>query len=124
MSGRRTIFTFCVALAQVCALTAAGATPTSDTVPSTTTTTTKPPPPPPAFPLPADFGLQLIQAQAKAKLDLVAAQAKLGPALRAAERARREDLVAQRQLKQLRASARATARELDATREHLRVAAA
>jgi hypothetical protein len=123
MSGRRVIFILCVALAQSCLLTAAGATPTSDTVPSTTTTTVKPPPPP-AFPLPTDFGLQLMQTQAKAKMDLATARAKLGPATRAAERAKREDVVARRQLKQLTAKARATARQLDETRQHLRVAAA
>jgi hypothetical protein len=125
MSGRRVIFTLCVVLAQVCALTAAGATPTSDSVPSTTTTTTTiKADPPPAFALPSDFGLQLMQVQAKAKVDLVTEQAKLGPARRAAQRAKREDVLARRQLKRLTASARATARQLDATRQHLRIAAA
>jgi hypothetical protein len=124
MSGRRrVIFTLGVALAQVCALTAAGATPPGDTVPSTTSTTVKAVPPP-AFALPADFGLQLIQAQAKAKVDLVTAQTRLGPAIRAAQRAKREDVLARRQLKQLTASAHATALQLDATRQHLRDAAA
>src|SRR6476660_8562531 len=94
MSGRRVIFTLCVALAQVCALTAAGATPqlptpTSDRVaPTTTTTTTINAVPPPAFGLPADFGLQLIQAQARAKVDLITAQATLGPARLALQRAK------------------------------------
>jgi hypothetical protein len=129
MSGRRVIFTLCVAVSQACALSAAGATPTSGSVPSTTTTTattttTIKPDPPPAFALPADFGLQLMQAQAKAKVDLVTAQAKLGPARQAAQRAKREDVLARRELKRLTARARATARQLDATRQHLRVAAA
>jgi hypothetical protein len=124
MSGRRVIVTLCVSLAPFCALTAAGAAPTTtDSAPSTTTTTIKPDPPP-AFALPTDFGFQLIQAQAKAKLELVAARAKLGSATRAATRAKREDVLARRQLKQLSATARATARQLDATRQHLRVAAA
>jgi hypothetical protein len=128
MSGRRIVFTLVVAFSQLCTLTAAAATPndtgtaTTTTVPATTTTTK--PPPPPAFGLPTDFGLQLMQAQAKAKVDLVAAQAKLGPAIRAAEQAKHDSVIAQRQLKQLTARARATARQLDATREHLRVAAA
>jgi hypothetical protein len=123
MSGRRVTFVLCVALAQVCALTAAGATPATDAVPSTTTTTVKADPPP-AFALPADFGLQLMQAQAKAKVDLVTAQAHLAPATLAARRAKRDDARARRKLKQLSASARATAHQLDATRQHLRVAAA
>jgi hypothetical protein len=124
MSGRRrVIFTLCVALAQVCTLTAAGAAPPSDSVPSTTTTTIQPVPPP-AFALPPDFGLQLLQAQAKAKVDLVTAQAGLGPATRAARSAKHEDVLARRQLKRLTAAARATARQLDATRQHLRIASA
>ncbi len=124
MSGRRrVIFTLCVALAQVCTLTAAGATPPSGSVPSTTTTTITPVPPP-AFALPPDFGLQLLQAQAKAKVDLVTAQAGLGPATRAAQRAKHEDALARRHLKRLTATARATARRLDATRQHLRIASA
>ncbi len=123
MSGRRVTITLCVALAPFCALTAAGATPTSDTVPSTTTTTTRPDPPP-AFALPTDYGLQLIQAQAQAKVELAAARAKLPGAKRVATRAKRADVLARKQLKQLTASARRTSRKLDATRQHLRVAAA
>src|SRR4051794_24504528 len=122
MSGRRVGVTLCVTLAPFCALSAAGAVPANDAS-STTTTTIKADPPPP-FGLPSDFGLQLVQAQAQAKLDLTAAQARLGPARRAATRARHEDALARRQLQRLNATARATARRLDATREHLRVAAA
>ena len=124
MSGRRVTFALCVVLAQVCALTAAGAAPAGDGVPSSSTTTTIQAVPPPAFALPPDFGLQLMQAQAKAKVELVAAQRGLGPATRAARQAKLEDALARHRLKQLSASARATARKLDATRQHLRVAAA
>src|SRR5438105_14508989 len=101
MSGRRIVFTLVVAFSQLCALTAAAATPngtgpaTTTTVPATTTTTK--PPPPPAFGLPTDFGLQPLPAQAKAKVDPVAAQAKLRPAIRAAEQAKHDRVLRQRQ---------------------------
>jgi hypothetical protein len=128
MSGRRVTITLCVALAPFCALTAAGAAPATTTTaappgPSTTTTTIRPDPPP-AFGLPTDFGFQLLQAQARAKADLVTARVQLGPAQRSATRAKREAALAQKQLKQLTAAANKTARQLDATRQHLRVAAA
>src|SRR5262249_2483797 len=80
--------------------------------------------PPPAFGLPTDFGLQLINEQASAKAALASAQAALPGAKKKLKVAQKDDTSAQKRLKSLTATAQKTEAQLEATRSHLRAAAA
>jgi hypothetical protein len=134
---RRVSVAVVVTLVPFCTLSVAGAATTTTSSGTTPTTVkakaAKPPPAPPttvkpkppaAFALPTDFGLQLVLAQEQAQKDLSAAQLGLAPARREVSDAQHADTLAQQELKQLSASAQATAAKLDATRQHLRVVAA
>jgi hypothetical protein len=134
-NAQRVSVTLCVAIACLFIPSVAGATttttpsapstaaPTSSTAP-TTSTTLPPLPPPPAFTLPTDFGFQLIQQQDAAKSDMAAARLRLVVAKRDFAKAHRNDKKVQAKLAALRKKANLTARQLDATRGHLRAAAA
>src|SRR3954467_9069441 len=83
------------------------------TVPTSTTTIPKTAPGP-AFPLPTDFGFQLVQEQEHAKAAMAAAKKQLPAAEKLAKAAKKEDTAAQKQLKQLNARSRKTERKLAA----------
>jgi hypothetical protein len=129
-TARRVPVTLCVLLAQVCALSAAGAAEpaaSSSTAPPATPATAPPttvPAPPGAFPLPTDFGLRLVQTQAKAKADMAAAKRALPAARKELAGAKKADVAARKELARLRAEAEETARRLERSRENLRIAAA
>ena len=134
-NAQRVPVTLCVAIVCLFMPSVAGATtttttpgapptaaPASTTAP-TTATTLPPLPPPPPFPLPTDFGLQLMQQQQAAKADMAAARLRLVVAQRTYSKAKRNDKKVRAQLSALRRKADLTARKLDATRDHLRAAA-
>jgi Mannosyl-glycoprotein endo-beta-N-acetylglucosaminidase len=138
-NARRVPVTLCVTIALICAPSVAAAvTPTSNGgstapdgsgAPGTTTPSTLVPgpgntPAPPAFSLPTDFGLQLINEQNAAKDAIAGAQKALPDARKSLAAAQHEDSLAQKRLKSLSSTARATEAKLAATRSHLRAAAA
>src|SRR5690348_14673471 len=138
-NARRVPVTLCVTIALICAPSVAAAvTPTSNAgstapngsgAPGTTTPSTLVPgpgntPAPPAFSLPTDFGLQLINEQNAAKDAIAGAQKALPDARKSLAAAQHEDSLAQKRLKSLSSTARATEAKLAATRSHLRAAAA
>ena len=79
---------------------------------------------PPAFSLPTDFGLQLITEQNTANEALKSAQAGLPEAKKRLAAAQKDDTAAQKRLKSLSDTAQKTEAQLEATRSHLRAAAA
>jgi hypothetical protein len=138
-NARRAPVTLCVTVALLFAPSVATAVTSTSNGGSTTPTTVGAPgtstpgsgapspkntPAPPAFSLPTDFGLQLINEQNSANEALKSAQDALPDAKAKLKAAKHDDTTAQKRLKSLSATAQKTEAKLEATRSHLRVAAA
>lgn len=137
--ARRAPVTLCVTVALICAPSVAAAvtptsnggstTPTTVGAPGTSTPGTGAPSPkntpaPPAFSLPTDFGLQLITEQNSANAAMASAKKALPDAKKKLAAAQKDDTTAQKRLKSLNDTAQQTEAQLEATRSHLRAAAA